>query len=119
MAKWLLVFVALSLPTSLRAQVVINTLCPSVSTQVSTVSVLLTGTTPALDYSQYDLLTNYLTVAYVGGTSQMLTGVPQNVIVGHFTVPWVAVSSYPSALMQEGKSVCPLLSETGTPLLWE
>ena len=35
----------------------------------------------------------------------MLTSVPQSLIVGHQTVPWAAISRYPSALMQERSRV--------------
>lgn len=92
-----------------------QTLCPTVSNNISVIPVYLTGTPYPLDYSQYDLTTHYLTVAYMSKNNQMLVNVPINAIQGHATVPWVSVKNYPSAIMQE-KSTCPLLTETGVPI---
>lgn len=93
-----------------------QTLCPTVSDNVSVLQVYLTGTPKQLDWSEYDLKTSYLTVAYMDRTSQMLVGVPRQIIQGHQYVQWVSVSGYPSSIMQQG-NVCPLLTQTGTPII--
>lgn len=101
----------LLMTTAAQAQ----TLCPSVSNNISVIPVYLTGTPQPLDYAQYDLTTHYLTVAYMTKANQMLVGVPINAIQGRATVPWVSVQNYPSAIMQE-RSTCPILTEDGVPI---
>lgn len=91
------------------------TLCPSVSDNVSILMPTITGAPKPVDYAAYDLETSYLTIAYTNRTAQMLIGVPRSLITGHQTVPWAAISHYPSAIMQE-KSTCPLLTQAGVPI---
>lgn len=90
--------------------------CPTVSDGSRILPVTITGAPQPAYFGSYDLNTSYLFVTYQNGTNQMLVGVPQSLIVGHYTVPWAAISRYPSALMQE-RSPCPLLTPTNTPLI--
>jgi hypothetical protein len=93
-----------------------TTPCPTVSDGSRILPVTITGAPIPTYYGSFDLNTSYLFISYQNGTAEMLTGIPQGLIVGHYTVPWAAIYRYPSALMQE-RSICPLLSATNTPLL--
>ena len=102
----------------LCAPVSAQTLCPTVSDNVAILGVIIVNAPHPVYGASYDLETSYLTVGYTNGVSQMLTGVPLRAVQTSGPVQWASVSFYPSALMQE-RSECPLLSETGSPLLWE
>ena len=93
-----------------------QTNCPTVSDGSRILPVTITGAPKPAYFGSYDLNTSYLFITYQNGTNQMLIAVPQSLIVGHQTVPWAAISQYPSALMQE-RSPCPLLTPTNTPLI--
>lgn len=93
-----------------------TTNCPSVSDGSRILPVTITGAPLPTYYGSYDLNTSYLFIAYQNGTNQMLTGVPQSLIVGHYTVPWASISRYPSAIMQE-RSPCPLLAPPNNPII--
>jgi len=105
------IFCLLSLPV--RAQ---TTPCPTVSDGARILPVTITGAPQPTYFGSYDLNTSYLFIAYQNKTNQMLTNVPQSLIVGHQTVPWAAISRYPSALMQQS-SPCPLLASSNLPIL--
>lgn len=93
-----------------------QTNCPTVSDGARILPVTIIGAPMPTYYGSYDLNTSYLFIAYQNKSNQMLTNVPRNLIVGHQTVPWAAISRYPSAIMQE-RSPCPLLAPPNSPIL--
>jgi hypothetical protein len=102
----------------MTAPALAQTPCPSVSDGQRILPVAITGAPRPVFFGSYDLNTNYLFIAWQSPSNpnSMLVGVPQSVIVGHQTVPWTAISRYPSAVMQE-KSPCPLLAPPNNPIL--
>lgn len=93
-----------------------DTPCPSVSNQISILEPTITNSPTPVALANYDLNTKGLSVQYAGNHADYFVGVPNQAIVGHATVPWTSISSYPRALVQE-KSTCPILLSNGTPLL--
>ena len=93
-----------------------QTNCPTVSDGARILPVTITGAPMPTYYGSYDLNTSYLFIAYQNQTNQMLTGVPQSLIVGHSTVAWASISRYPSAVMQQ-RSPCPLLAPPNNPII--
>ena len=93
-----------------------TTNCPSVSDGTRILPVTITGAPIPTYYGSYDLNTSYLFIAYQNKTNDMLTNVPQSLIVGHQTVAWASIYRYPHAVMQE-YSVCPLLAPPNNPII--
>lgn len=93
-----------------------DTYCGSVSNNVSVLQPTITGSPKPISLATYDLNTHGLSVQYAGNRADYFVGVPVQLIVGRFYVPWAAVSRYPTALVQDG-STCPVLASTGSPIL--
>lgn len=92
-----------------------DTPCPTVSDGVSILSVNIVNAPQPVSFSGLDLETNYLTVTFTNRSSQLFENVPRSTVQGAQT-QWANISRFPTALMQEN-STCPILTETGSPIL--
>lgn len=93
-----------------------DTTCPTVSTMTSVLNPIITGAPKPITLATYDLNTLGLFVRYANNRADYFVGVPRQLIVGRAVVPWTAIASYPTALVQD-RSPCPVLSSNGTPIL--
>jgi hypothetical protein len=91
-----------------------QTNCPTVSDNVSILSVNIVGAPMPVGFAGLDLKTHYLTVSFFNQTSRMFIGVPRGLVQG-FQTQWSSLAQFPQAIMQE-KSTCPLLTENNIPI---
>ncbi len=111
--KWLSFFLLTFLLMSGRAWA--DTICPQAGNTIEALPVIVTGTVSGQGF--YDPTTGGLIFQPAGQGNRALyfIGVPKTLIIGHQYLPWVTLSSFQQAIVQD-QSTCPILLSSGMPL---